>query len=437
MTTMAVAPARIQKKRLREALGGQFGSQFRAHPGSVVGTVWPKDERELVTLVRAAAQASSPLVPRGIGSSPYAAWASGRGLTVSFEHMDAILDVDQQHQLVRVQPGVVWQNLIDHLRPFHLMPLVYPSSGAVSTVGGFVAQGGAGVGSYEFGWVEQTVETLRLIDAEGEAIELDHPTSHLAVGAEGRTGLLSEIRLRLQPLETMLSTVGLFDDVAQLEKCIALCARNQLDLWSVSYIDSHAGRVGAGLGQARQPFLPPTQHALLLSFRESCGSRETEGVRAAVSAAGGQVSAEIASHEQWFSRFMGLQTLHTTPLPMQYRLPGEQLAALIAKITPETRMKIGFEGVAVNAGSAVVVRFFLLQRHYSNSQNLDSMGELTPLVHELGGVPYGTGAFFLDDAVAVYGTDRLEQFHRFRAEHDPHDLLNPGKAFRSSPVHSG
>jgi FAD/FMN-containing dehydrogenase len=322
------------------------------------------------------------------------------------------------------------------LRPFQLMPLVYPSSGAVSTVGGFVAQGGAGVGSYEFGWVEQTVETLRLIDAEGEAVELAHPSSHLAVGAEGRTGLLSEVRLRLQPLDGMVSTVGLFDDVAQLEKCIALCARNRLDLWSISYIDSHAGRVGAGLGQARQPFLPSTQHALLLSSRQNGKPREADGVRAAIGAAGGQVSAEVASHEQWLGRFMGLQTLHTTPLPMQYRLPGDQLAALIAKIAPETRRKLGFEGVAVNAGSAVVVRFFLLQRHYSNSQNLDCMLELAPLVHELGGVPYGTGAFFLDDAVAVYGADRLEQFHRFRAEHDPHDLLNPGKAFRSSPVHS-
>jgi FAD/FMN-containing dehydrogenase len=418
-------------------LGAQFGTQFRAHPGSVVGTVWPKDERELVALVRAAAQASSPLVPRGVGSSPYAAWAGGKGLMVSFEHMDAILEVDQQRHLVRVQPGVVWQNLIDYLGPFHLMPQVYPSSGAVSTVGGFVAQGGAGIGSFQYGWVEQTVEALRLIDAESEAVDLDHASIQLAVGTEGRTGLLSEINLRLQPRDTMVSLVGLFGDIAQLEQCVALCAQYQLDVWSISFIDSHAGRVHAGLGRPRQPFLPPSHHALLLSFRQGNELRVADGVREVIAAAGGLVSAEAALHEQWLGRFMGLQTLHTTPLPMQYRLPAGQIARLVAAINPETRMKLGFEGVAMNAGSAVVLRFFLLRRHYSNSENVDYMRELTPLVRELGGAPYGTGAFFLEDALAVYGADRLEAFHRFRADHDPNDLLNPGKAFRSSVVHAG
>ena len=73
----AVARARIQKKHLRETLGARFGPQFRAHPGGVVGTVWPTSETDMVALVRAAVDASSPLVPRG-STSPYAAWAGER-----------------------------------------------------------------------------------------------------------------------------------------------------------------------------------------------------------------------------------------------------------------------------------------------------------------------------------------------------------------------
>ena len=67
----------------------------------------PGNEDELVALVDAATRASSPLIPRGIGSSPYAAWAGTKGLMVSFQHMNAIVEVDQRRQLATVEPGVV------------------------------------------------------------------------------------------------------------------------------------------------------------------------------------------------------------------------------------------------------------------------------------------------------------------------------------------
>ncbi len=426
----AVGAPRIQRKRLQEQLGHLFNGGFRANDAGLVGVVWPTDEDELAALVRLAADADSPLVPRGTGTSPYAAWTAHRGLIVSFEHMNEILAIDQPGQLVRLQPGVVWQTLIDALRPSHLMPLVYPSSGAVSTVGGFIAQGGAGIGSFQYGRVENTVEALRLVDANAQEVTLNNTATELAVGAEGRTGLLSEVTLRLQPLDDVVGLVSSFGRIDQLEECIRLVGSEELPIWSASFIDSAAASVDSGRGQPRRPLLSATHHSLLLSFRANDEPRVVPRAQNLVSKAGGTVSNEVALHEHWLGRFMGLQTLHTTPLPLQYNLPAGKLALLAERVDPRTRAKLGFEGAVVNRGDSLVVRVFQLTRAYSELPNLAFARELTRLVHKMGGSLYSTGSFFLNEDVAVYGQERLDAIRRFRSEHDPRDLLNPGKAFR-------
>ena len=49
---------------------------------------------------------------------------------------------------------------------------LYPTSYPSSTVGGWLAQGGAGIGSYEFGYFRQNVIAVRLVLPGGEIREL-------------------------------------------------------------------------------------------------------------------------------------------------------------------------------------------------------------------------------------------------------------------------
>ena len=118
--------------------------------------VQPESEQDLAELARWAAAERIPLTPRGKSTSGYGgAIPVKRGVVVDFYRMRRVLNVDPQQQLVTVQPGISWEQL-DHLLKEHDLTLrLYPTSYPSSTVGGWLAQGGAGVGSFEFGYFRE------------------------------------------------------------------------------------------------------------------------------------------------------------------------------------------------------------------------------------------------------------------------------------------
>lgn len=413
---------------VQEALGALLGAGFSPAKGPVLGVASPVDESELATTLTIATRAGVPIVPQGSASSPYGASSADRGLVISFQHLNGILDLDASRQLVTVESGVLWQDLIEHLALLGLSPRVYPSSRAFSTVGGFVAQGGAGVGSFEFGTVDESVESVRVLDAAGRPRDVSGPDIELVVGAEGRTGLLSRVTLRLQPSPNVAPVVGLFDRCSSIEAAIVLSTDLQLPLWSVSFIDPIASAARVDHGGPRQPLLPQGRYAALFLCRLD-GSKHAEGLVDAIRRAGGQVGQEPASVDRWVDRFMGLQVLRTTLLPLQFRLPAGHLDEVAAGIPSQSRRELGFEGVAVSQGREIVVRFLFASRALSPARNLELAGALLDVVMRAGGTPYATGAFFVDQAALAYGAERLRRLQQFRSQQDERSLLNPGRAF--------
>ena len=60
-----------------------------------------------------------------------------------------------------VEPGVVWEVLDKALMKQGMTLRLYPSSYPSATVGGWLAQGGAGIGSLESGWFRDNVVSAR------------------------------------------------------------------------------------------------------------------------------------------------------------------------------------------------------------------------------------------------------------------------------------
>jgi FAD/FMN-containing dehydrogenase len=52
-------------------------------------------------------------------------------------------------------------------------PSVYPTSAPRSKVGGWLAENGIGVGSYEYGWLLQNVLSVEAVLAGGERITIE------------------------------------------------------------------------------------------------------------------------------------------------------------------------------------------------------------------------------------------------------------------------
>ena len=176
-----------------------FGARFMRHAVSEAepdaeepfASVFPESTEEVESLTKLAARHRIPLMARGAGTALNPTKVP-RALAVRFDAMRTIrLPEGEAENWVEVEPGVTWQALEHRLRERGMGPRVYPTSAPRSTVGGWLAENGLGVGSYEYGWLLQNVLSVEAVLAGGERsiIEGGEALRHF-VGSRGSVGFV-------------------------------------------------------------------------------------------------------------------------------------------------------------------------------------------------------------------------------------------------------
>ena len=190
-------------------------------PTGVAGAVVrPMDEAEVVSLTALARERGLALVPRGASTSGYGGVLPREGAVVlDVSGMDRVLDVDHDASTARVQPGVIWERLQKRLNEEGLDLRLYPSSTPSSTVGGWLAQGGSGFGSYEYGPFKDNVVSARVVLPDGEVYTFaGAELERLVADAEGITGVITEVVIRLRPFEPEVHRLVSFDDAGSHDR---------------------------------------------------------------------------------------------------------------------------------------------------------------------------------------------------------------------------
>ena len=67
---------------------------------------------------------------------------------------------------VRAEAGAIWENIDREIGMQGLALRMYPSSYPSSSVAGWLAQGGSGFGSYEYGTFKDNVVSARVVLAD-------------------------------------------------------------------------------------------------------------------------------------------------------------------------------------------------------------------------------------------------------------------------------
>ncbi len=166
---------------LSRALYSTDASIFQVRP---LGVAVPRDEEDVVALVRYAAEHRVPLVPRGAGSG-VAGEALGTGIIVDLSrHFRAILEVGSE--TVRVQPGVVYRDLSAFLARQGRRFAPDPASAAHCTVGGMLANNASGARALRHGYTRDHVAALRVVLDNGEAVTVGRESRRPLVAASDR-----------------------------------------------------------------------------------------------------------------------------------------------------------------------------------------------------------------------------------------------------------
>lgn len=135
-----------------------------------LGVAFPKSPEEAAAVVRAAAEESVPIIPRGAGTG-LAGGAVGAGLIVDFSrHNRGISEFDAETHSVRVGAGVVLDQLNTFLQPhgFRFGPDVATSSRA--TLGGMIGNNSSGSHVPVYGTTVDHVRSLDIVLAGGKTV---------------------------------------------------------------------------------------------------------------------------------------------------------------------------------------------------------------------------------------------------------------------------
>ena len=170
--------------------------------------VRPTSTAEVADVVRAGLDFGVPLTARGSGTGLSGACAPVEGgVVVSFERMDAILEIDLANHVAVVQPGVTLQQLDEALAPHGLVYPVFPGEQSAS-LGGNVGTNAGGMRAVRHGVTRHHVLGLEAVLGSGEVIRTGgrfvkatagYDLTQLLIGSEGTLALVTEATLRLQP----------------------------------------------------------------------------------------------------------------------------------------------------------------------------------------------------------------------------------------------
>ena len=296
--------------------------------------VQPQSEEELAKLVKLAAENRLPLVPRGKATSGYGGVLPIKGgLVVDFYRLREIVAVDEDALTVTVEPGIVWEFLEKELHKQGLALRLYPSSAPSSTVGGWLAQGGYGYGSYEYGSFQENVVSARVVLPNGEVREFAGKDLDLISDAEGITGLISQVTLRIKPLEEEVVVGARFKEAKWLVAALRAIVDEGLPLWSVSFINPTMARL-KNQSPLKTEHGHPVHEGHVEMPEEYVATFVYPASRQEVSAAleriiakngGERLTGDMASHE-WGERFriMKIKRLGPSLVPSEVLVPVEK-----------------------------------------------------------------------------------------------------------------
>ncbi len=141
---------------------GLYATDASLYQVEPLGVVVPRSASDVVAAVSIAANEHVPILPRGAATS-LSGQTVGPAIVIDFsKYLNRIGIVDREAMTVRVEPGVVLDQLNAHLKPLGLMFGPDVSTSDRATIGGMIGNNSAGARSLRYG---KTVDHVRMVEA--------------------------------------------------------------------------------------------------------------------------------------------------------------------------------------------------------------------------------------------------------------------------------
>lgn len=255
-------------ERLFHAMGRSYHDllMLRAGrpPDAPDAVLYPRGTDEVLTLLELAARRNIAVTPFGGGTSVVAGANAARGgfrcaLTLDLSGMDRVLDIDSRSRTATVEAGIYGPNLESALHEKGLTLGHFPQSYEFSSLGGWIAHGGAGQNSDRYGRARDWLVGAKLATPRGLIDTRAFPASSagpdlnaLILGSEGAFGIVTEATVRLRARPRMRDYRGyLFPNFEQGAAAIRMASQQELSPAMLRLSDANETRFFRGHAAAQ------------------------------------------------------------------------------------------------------------------------------------------------------------------------------------------
>jgi glycolate oxidase len=434
-----------------ELEGYRFDETAFMHAGHPALVCFPRSTADVVAIVKAAAAAGVPIVPRGAGTGLSGGAVAIDGcITVVFTGMNQILEIDASNLAATVQPGVINADLNRAAAELGLLYPPDPASFEMCTIGGNLAENSGGLRCVKYGVTRDWVLGLEVVLADGEVIRTGgknikdvagYDLTDLFVGSEGTLGLITEATLRLLPKpQANLTLLAFFPSIHGAGQGVANITASGITPVTLELMDAFTI---AAVDDAYQLGLDREAAAMLMVESDLGGAgaaRELKAAEEACLAAGATsvlVSADTTEAD-WLRQARrgahgsleraGAARMDDVGVP---RSLVPQMIDRIVEIAARHELRVGIFG---HAGDGNLHPTYVLDRNDPDAERkIDAArDEIYRAALELGGTvtgEHGTGLAKKRWLELQRGPRAVEAMRSIKQALDPSGLLNPGKVF--------
>ncbi len=389
--------------------------------------VVPASEAEVIKVAAACAKWKVPMTLRGGGTGNYGqAVPLVGGIVLDITKVNQIKEIGDG--FVRVEAGMLIEDLDIAVHKQGQELLMWPSTRSQATIGGFIAGGSGGIGSVRHGVLRDdgNVRSLRIVTLEEEPkiITLEGVDIQKAHHAYGTNGIITELELALQPAVDWHHGIILFDDYGEGVRFGETLCREDYDIYLISVVDKRFSPFYRDL----KDYFPPDKHAVFVMV----GPKTIEPLKKDAKAHGGEVALMINEADlksagitpayecSWnHTTLMALQSDRSwTYLQIAYPQPYQASIdeQIMAEFGDELYLHHEFarERGDYQLFALPLVKFTTKERLYEISGRFEELGCGVFDAHVY---TIAEGGMKVIDPVQM----------AFKAEADPHNLMNPGK----------
>lgn len=239
---------------LEESVRTQFASDASPHEAHLPdAVVWSHETAEVSAVLAAANEREIPVTPWSGGSGLEGnAIPTAGGIVLNTYEMDAISVREDDLQAV-VEPGVVYDDLNEHLARYGLRFPPGISSGDAATIGGMVANNASGINAVGYGETRDHVLRLEIVLPDGRVIECGrdviktsagYSLKDIFVGSEGTLGVVTEATLSLSGIpERKRAALVTFPTARDASNAVSEIIRFGLKPGAIEFIDRQSVRL--------------------------------------------------------------------------------------------------------------------------------------------------------------------------------------------------